>query len=178
MTIRKFTQVTTKKGDTGTSKNYSNETFRKDDLLFETLGTNDELSSVLGLCYHHTNHEPIRTIQRTLQDMNAMIATNPNTDRSRYDKLKHLTEADVELLEDEEAALLDKKPIEPHFFLPGSDTSPSGAWYDLARAVARRAERTLVRFINAHERDDLAIPRQYLNRLSDLLFILARNADI
>ncbi len=178
MSIRKFSQVTTKQGDQGTSKNYSNETFRKDDLLFEALGTNDELSSVLGLCFHATDYDPIRTIQRKLQDMNAMIATNPKTDHARYEKLANVTDEDVEDLEAQEAELLEKKPIEPRFFLPGSDTSSSGAWFDLARAVARRAERTLVRFINHHAREDLALARQYLNRLSDLLFILARNADV
>ena len=174
MKIDNVKNISTKKGDSGTSRNYSNEAFSKDDIVFETLGTNDELSSVLGLAYHATQNAMIKTIQRTIQDINALIATNPESQKTRYEALKPIKAADIEAIEQEEAQVLKSHPIEPRFFLPGSETTLKGAHYDYARTVCRRAERMLVRFINMREREDLSLARQYLNRLSDLLFIWAR----
>jgi len=67
--------------------------------------------------------------------------------------------------------LLEKSNIEPKFVLPGSDTSKVGAFYDFARSITRRAERSLVKFVEVHKRNDLDYCIKYLNRLSDLLFI-------
>ena len=173
MTIKNATQISTKKGDSGQSRNYSNEAFSKDDILFDTLGTIDELSSLLGLTYHHTNYEKIKTIQTTLQAINALIATNP-TAQEAYQRLRQINEQDLTFIEEEEQSLLNECHIEPQFVLPGSDTSHPGAYFDLSRAVTRRAERTLVRFINVTQREDLSMVLKYLNRLSDLFFILAR----
>ncbi|MFW5914108.1 MAG: ATP:cob(I)alamin adenosyltransferase, partial [Bacillota bacterium] len=75
MGINKVENISTKKGDTGTSRDYSNLPYPKDDILFETLGTIDELSAVLGIAYHHTHYEQIKIIQKTLQAINALIAT-------------------------------------------------------------------------------------------------------
>ncbi|MFH5882148.1 MAG: cob(I)yrinic acid a,c-diamide adenosyltransferase [Candidatus Izemoplasmataceae bacterium] len=175
MHIKDIKQISTKKGDSGTSRNYSNDLYSKDDVLFDTLGTMDELSSFLGLTFHYTNYEKIKTIQATLQAINALIATNVKTHKETYDKLRHINEKDIQFIEEEEQTLLSHAPIEPRFFLPGSEASIAGAYFDLARAICRRAERMLVKFINTNEREDLSFVRQYLNRLSDLLFILARN---
>ena len=174
MKIDRYQQISTKKGDTGMSRNYSNEAYTKDDVLFDTLGTMDELSSWLGLTYHHGQNEWIKDLQRTLQNINALIATNPVKDKDRYERLTPLKESDVQALERLEAEMLNQKPLKPQFVLPGSETSKLGAYYDVARALTRRAERILVRFINQNAREDLGICRQYINRLSDLLYIMAR----
>lgn len=171
--IKDYKVISTKKGDKGTSKNYSNEEFSKSDLLFEALGNIDELSSLLGLVYHYTKVEKIKVIQIALQDINSIIATNPTS--KRYINLNFLTQEDVDLLESFEEKLLAVKALEPKFVLPGSETSLEGAYFDLARSVARRVERSLVRFSLREERTDLDISKRYLNRLSDLLFIYARN---
>ena len=175
MRIDKVSQISTKKGDGGFSKNYSNEAFPKDDILFETLGAMDELSSLLGLTYHYAQYEKIKTIQNTLQACNSLIATNIETHKETYDKLRQINELDINFLEEQEQELLSVKPLEPRFVLPGSEASLEGAYFDLARAVCRRTERTLVRFVNTYNREDLIYVKKYLNRLSDLLFILARN---
>ncbi|TVP95468.1 MAG: ATP:cob(I)alamin adenosyltransferase [Acholeplasmatales bacterium] len=175
MVIRDAKQISTKRGDAGTSKNYTNETFSKDDVLFETLGTNDELSSWLGLTYHKVDVAMIKTVQALLQNINSLIATNPNTHKERYASLRAITQADIEALEEDGQRMLSLTPIEPRFFLPGSETSISGAHLDVCRTVCRRAERRLVAFIAVREREDLALCRQYLNRLSDWLFIAARH---
>lgn len=175
MKIKDVNTISTKKGDSGTSKNYSNQTFTKDDILFETLGSMDELSSILGLTFHHSNYEKIKTYQTTLQAINALIATDRNANEERYDKLRQINEKDIEALEAEGQRHLDQNPLEPRFVLPGSEASPSGAYFDLSRAVCRRAERTLVRYVNHTQRQDLVYAQKFLNRLSDLLFILARS---
>ncbi|MFK5883179.1 MAG: ATP:cob(I)alamin adenosyltransferase [Candidatus Izemoplasma sp.] len=171
--IDDYNIISTKKGDQGQTRNYSNELLSKSDLLFDVLGNNDELSSVLGLCFHYTNIIEIKEFQRVLQDINSVIATNPNS--SLYNKLNKVTEDDVLSLEAKEEELLKIKPLKPLFVLPGSDASLKGAYFDLARSVARRAERSLVRFSNVESRTDLIFEKKYLNRLSDLLFIYARN---
>ena len=174
MKIDNMHTISTKKGDKGTSKNYTNQSFTKDDVLFDTLGTIDELSSTLGLTYHHTNYEKIKTIQATLQAINALIATDFNM-KERYNQLRQINEQDINALEEEGQSFLSQHPLEPRFVLPGSEASPNGAYFDLSRAICRRAERTLVRFVNHNQREDLAFALQYLNRLSDLLFVLARS---
>ena len=175
MKIDNVHTISTKKGDRGTSKNYSNQSFQKDDILFDTLGTIDELSSVLGITYHHTNHEKIKGIQATLQAINALIATDQTVHPERYEALRKIDERDIVALEEEGQKYLSQNPLEPRFVLPGSEASKGGAYFDLSRAVCRRAERTLVRYVNHTERNDLDGPKKYLNRLSDLLFILARS---
>jgi cob(I)alamin adenosyltransferase len=176
MGINDVNTISTKKGDKGASSDYSNKIYPKDDILFDTLGTIDELSAVLGLTYHHTQYEQIKIIQKTLQAINSLIATWPGSEQSK--DLRKINEKDITFIETEEEQILLGKEIEPQFHLPGSETSHANAYFDFARTVARRAERALVKFINEKERDDLDHPRSYLNRLSDLLFILARNFKV
>lgn len=172
MRISKMEHISTKTGDSGQSENFVKERFDKDDLLFETLGTMDELSSFLGLSYQIRNYDYLRVIQQRLQDINSLIATNPN--HQLYAKLRPISEDDLSVLEKEEQILLDQTNIEPKFLLPGSDTSLSGSYVDVSRAIARKAERRLVHFIKGTKRDDLNNPLKYMNRLSDFLFIYAR----
>lgn len=174
--IKDYRTISTKKGDKGTSRNYSNEEFAKSDLLFETLGTMDELSSHLGVCYHKGEYqEEIQKIQQNIQDINSLIATSDP--KVRKDRLRPISEFDISFLETLEDTILESCHITPSFVLPGSDTSEAGACFDLTRAVARRAERMLVRFIDEHQRDDLDYVAAYVNRLSDLLFIIARSLN-
>lgn len=174
MGIKDVRHISTTKGDEGKSRNYSDETLPKDDLLFDTLGTVDELSALLGLTFHYARYEQIKTIQDTLQAINSLIATNPDNSE-RYEALRSIDAEDIDFIEEQEEKLLVAQEVDNRFYLPGSEASLPNAYFDYARAVCRRAERTLVRFINAKTRDDLAYPRKYLNRLSDLLFLLARN---
>ncbi len=176
MGIKDANMISTKAGDKGASKDYTNKSYPKDDILFDTLGTIDELSAVLGLMYHHTRYEQIKVVQRTLQAINSLVATDPASEQAK--KLRKINEKDTEFIEKEEEKMLVEKEIEPQFHLPGSETSHANAYFDFARTVCRRAERTLVKYINEKERDDLDFPRAYLNRLSDLLFILARNFQV
>ena len=176
MGIKDVKHISTKRGDKGHSQNYSNESLPKDDILFETLGTVDELSAMLGITFHHTNYEQIKIIQKTLQAINALVATNPEN-AERYKDLRKIDEKDITFIEEQEEKQITHKEIEAKFHLPGSDTTKENAYFDYSRTIARRAERMLVRFINEKDREDLSYCRSYLNRLSDLLFILARNFE-
>ena len=171
MKLDKYTQISTKRGDKGTSKNYSNVEFLKDDIVFDTVGTIDELSSLLGVVYHYIKYkEEIKKIQRDLQTINSLVAT---TDQKRLEQLQQVTPTDIEYLEHLEQSLLSNVTIERMFVLPGSETSKENAFIHLGRAVARRTERTLVKYIKETNRNDLNIALAYINRLSDLLFIMA-----
>lgn len=172
--IDNYKTISTAKGDKGYSKNYSNEEFSKSHILFETLGNIDELSSVLGLLYHHTKYQvEIKQIQLKLQHINSIVATN--IESANYSKLIQLSELDVHQLEELEQLIISKSNIEPLFVLPGSDTSLEGAYFDLSRSIARRAERSLVLFVETTKRRDLTYCQSYINRLSDLLFVFARS---
>lgn len=172
--IDSYKVISTAKGDKGTSKNYSNEEFSKSNILFDTLGTIDELSSILGVTYHYSAHKSeIRKIQATLQHINSLIATNISS--PHYAKLTQISTKDISELETYEQSLLAQSNIEPVFVLPGSDTTLEGAYFDLSRSIARRAERSLVLFVETMEREDLSLCLSYINRLSDLLFIYARS---
>jgi cob(I)alamin adenosyltransferase len=81
----------------------------------------------------------------------------------------------VIILETEGQRLLDEKPIEAIFSLPGSEGTLPGAYFDWARTVCRRAEREMVRYLHRSERTDLSVALAYVNRLSDLLYIYAKN---
>ena len=171
--IKSYKQISTKKGDKGTSTNYSNEEFSKSDVLFDTLGTIDELSSMLGVVYHYTKlQDEIRYIQTKLQDINSLVAT---TNEEIKAKLIGVSIKDIEKLEEFEKRILEDCSIEPVFVLPGSDSTKESAYFDLSRSIARRAERRLVSFVNYYQRDDLIDSMRFLNRLSDLLFIIARS---
>lgn len=173
MKIKSYKQISTKKGDKGTSKDYSNNEYSKDDLLFEVVGSIDELSSLLGVVYHYTEFkEEIKTVQRKLQDVNSLVATTNSEVRIT---LNQVSVEDIKKLESMEEEILKTTEIKPVFVLPGSDSSKEGAYLDLARSVTRRVERTLVRYVNNNNREDLFLSMKYINRLSDLLFIMARN---
>jgi cob(I)alamin adenosyltransferase len=173
MQVKKVNQISSKNGDKGSSKDYSSRSFKKDNILFETLGTIDELSSFLGLAYHHTNYEAIINVQKTLQQINSLIATNPKSEI--YNKLEPLNVEQIKWLEDVMQSILDQHPLEPRFTLPGSEKTLNGAYLDVCRAITRRAERRLVEFIETHARNDLENVQIYINRLSDFLFILSCN---
>ncbi|QWC00042.1 ATP:cob(I)alamin adenosyltransferase [Mycoplasmatota bacterium] len=173
MSINKLSQISTKKGDSGQSKNYNNDSFDKDDSLFEALGTIDELNTFLGLTYHYSKLSLIKQIQLYLQNISSLIATKPQS--GHYESLNKIDEDDVLLLEDHIEKLLDEKPLENQFYLPGSEKSKPGAYFDMCRVITRRAERRLISFEKDHKRDDLALIKKFMNRLSDLLFLLSVN---
>ena len=140
----------------------------------EAYGTVDELSSALGLARATVRAERSREIlldvQRHLYRIMTELATTPEAAR-RFDQTGTKDVARLERLTDELGAELE---LPQEFVIPGDTLA--GAALDLARTVARRAERIVARLMHQQEFDNAEVLR-YLNRLSSLLFLLARYED-
>ncbi|MFO7849936.1 MAG: cob(I)yrinic acid a,c-diamide adenosyltransferase [Spirochaetia bacterium] len=167
-----FTQVTTRGGDTGESSLADGERRRKDDLLFETLGTLDELVSYLGVVragIDGKTAEVILAVQRSLQIISGMAAVPKRS--KLFPDSKKIDDSDIEKLEREEALILKETKISGKFVSPG-DTELS-AHIHVARTICRRAERRIVTCIREQGHSHLIPAQRYINRLADYLFVLA-----
>ena len=158
-------------GDSGTTGLLGGGRVTKDHPSIEAYGTVDEASSAIGLAKALTEDERVREIaeqlQRGLYRLGAELATNP-AGTGKFDMTE---EADIAEL-DRLLVLLEEEVEMPRgFILPGA-TAASGA-LDLARAVVRRAERRCVTLFEQGALTNRQVLR-YLNRLSLLLFVLAR----
>jgi cob(I)alamin adenosyltransferase len=169
------TKIYTKTGDDGTTGLFGGGRVRKDSARIEAYGTVDELDSVIGLCRAVGTNDWINPLLQQIQDnlfvLGADLAT-PLETRSNY-KIPRITEEDSKRLEqaiDEHTAQL---PPLKHFIHPGG--CELAARLHLARTVCRRAERRLVTLAAEEEIGKYDVI--YLNRLSDLLFTLARRAN-
>jgi cob(I)alamin adenosyltransferase len=158
-------------GDDGSTGLLGGGRARKDDPRIEAYGTVDEASSAIGLAKALSAHLRVRAIceelQRGLYALGAELATNPESKVS----FGSTTAASVERLEEFTAELEKAVPMPDGFVLPGS-TPASGA-LDLARAITRRAERRCLTLELGGGFDNPQV-RRWLNRLSLLLFVLAR----
>jgi ATP:cob(I)alamin adenosyltransferase len=159
--------ITTKTGDEGLTSLWSGERVWKDDLRVEAYGSVDELSSILGLARHAIKlPEVLASVDRIQHDLARLAGELA----SREKPVKHPIDP-----EDEERLTLEIKELEARiqlkgFVVPGM--TESSARLDFARTVARRAERRVVALARG---SDISAPlRRYLNRLSDLIFMLAR----
>jgi cob(I)alamin adenosyltransferase len=171
MPVNKLDLIATKFGDSGNSKNFEDKTFKKSHILFDTLGSMDELTSYLGLTYHYCHEEFLKEIQKNIQNINSLIASEFDSDL--YNIITQIKEEDVLLLEEKIQKYLDIKPLEPRFYLPGSEKTKPGAYVDVVRTIARKAERKINAFVEHENRTDLEMSKKYLNRLSDYLFVLS-----
>ncbi|MSR27404.1 MAG: cob(I)yrinic acid a,c-diamide adenosyltransferase [Planctomycetaceae bacterium] len=165
-------KIYTKTGDAGETGLFGGPRVRKDHLRIEAFGTVDELNSHLGLVRtlpgSGASDEFLRRIQSDLFELGAQLA-------SPGDATERITAAHVETLEeaiDRHDAVL---PALSSFILPTG--TPLAAAMHVARTVCRRAERRVVKL---GAMPDAKIPVnaiEYLNRLGDLLFVLARHAN-
>jgi cob(I)alamin adenosyltransferase len=150
----------------------------KDDAHTEAYGSLDEAISALGLARALTDSADrsarILELQRELFVVGAELATGPG---HRADLERHfnvVTSAMVDALEDEIHDLEARVPLPGGFVIPGG--TPAGAAIDLARTLVRRAERRTVSLLREGGVENPEVLR-YLNRCSDLLFMLAREAE-
>ncbi len=168
-------RIYTRTGDDGTTGLLYGGRVPKDDLVTEAYGTTDEAVAVLGLARSLTADETMAadllTLQRELFVVGADLAANPKERRKLTDGVSLVTEDMVERLEKRIDDLVAKRPFPDVFIVPGAD--PASAAIDVARSTVRRAERAVVALEHA-QREVNPIVRRYLNRLSDLLFVLAR----
>lgn len=168
-------RIYTKKGDDGTTGLLYGGRVPKDDPRTQAYGTLDEAVSALGLARAAGLVERVGEIvirlQREMFIVGAELATAPeNLDRLRPGVSKVTADMTVQAEADIDA-LLEVHPLPEEFVLPGE--TPGSAGLDLARSVLRRAERQAVAMDRAGLIADREVLR-YLNRASDLLFVLAR----
>jgi len=167
-------KIYTRRGDEGETDLLGGKRVPKDDSKMEACGTADELNALFGVCESLSASDAVREVLHELQtdmlELGAVLATADPA--SRTEPLDYgVTDADVTRLEEQiDSFELQLFSSLKSFILPGG--SASGASMHLARAVCRRLERSLV----GVQRED-ALPEvalRYVNRLSDLLFVLAR----
>jgi cob(I)alamin adenosyltransferase len=166
-------KIYTKRGDQGDTDLFGGVRVSKDDARVEAYGAVDELNACLGQCVTASAHKELRAITQSIQsmlfDLGGYLAA-PDDTRREQGSVAGPEDSDIEVLEAHIDAL--EEELEPlkRFILPGGTTA--AAAYHLARTVCRRAER---RVVALHREQPLnAQSLRYLNRLSDLLFVLAR----
>lgn len=172
-------KVYTRRGDDGTTGLLYGGRVDKDDRRTAAYGTVDELVSALGMARAALREQPewhdaVLAIQRELFVVGAQLATLTE----HWDRLEagvsRVTDAMVDGVEQRIDSLTARFPLPEEFVVPGQQ--PAGAALDLARGIARRAEReTVVLHRDGLLPDD--VPLRYLNRVSDELFVLARAVE-
>ncbi len=163
-------------GDRGETGLFGGGRVSKDDLRVEAYGAVDELNAFLGLARTAGLQKDLEALVARLQDelfvLGADLATPPGS-AVRDARVVRLKEGAARALEPEIDRLDARLAPLKTFILPGG--SPAGAALHVARTVCRRAERRLVTLARKEEVSEGAIV--YLNRLSDLLFVMARSAN-
>jgi cob(I)alamin adenosyltransferase len=169
------TKIYTKTGDDGTTGLFGGGRVSKDSARIEAYGNVDELDSVIGLVRAASQYEWLNDLLQSIQEklfvLGADLATPLDT-HSDY-KIPRIEETDAKNLEKEIDKHTAELPPLKKFILPGG--TELAARLHLARTVCRRAERSLVHLEKIEEigKHDII----YLNRLSDLLFVLARRTN-
>ncbi|HEY3876040.1 MAG TPA: cob(I)yrinic acid a,c-diamide adenosyltransferase [Candidatus Kapabacteria bacterium] len=168
-------KIYTKTGDDGTTGLFGGGRVPKDSARIAAYGDVDELNSFIGFCAAAAQEQEMESFLKRIQEdlfvLGADLAT-PLETRSTYN-VPRITEENAKRLEraiDEHTALL---PDLKKFILPGG--SELASRFHLGRTVCRRAERSLVHLAASEEIGTFDVI--YLNRLSDLLFTLARRAN-
>lgn len=158
--------ISTKTGDAGKTSLWSGERVKKNDSRVEAYGTVDELSSALAEAKHLVKSDRVLAMIEEIQDDLFRVAGSlASTEEYRYPVL----EADVERLTVYVQQLEAEVPLKG-FVIPGS--TMSSAKLDTCRTIGRRAERRVLT-LDDHEEVPGTV-KKYLNRLSDLIFMLAR----
>jgi cob(I)alamin adenosyltransferase len=173
-------KIYTGTGDRGKTSLFSGERISKTNSRIEACGDLDELNSIIGALVailppeHPGLANELQSIQHDLFNISALLATT--SDSSSISHIASVAQPQIDFLEQaidtKEAALQELK----EFILPGGHLT--AVWSHIARAVCRRAERRLVRFLEESLHANVPEPYQkaliYLNRLSDFLFVFAR----
>lgn len=159
-------KVYTRTGDKGMTSLYTGERVSKASVRVETYGTIDEADSVLGMARAFAEHDNVKeTIYKSQKDLWMLMADVASLGKEAHITDDHVTELE-KIIDGYDAHLA---PLD-HFIVPGE--SKSSAPLDMARSVIRRAERLMWKLSETEEIHESDL--KYLNRLSDLCFILSR----
>lgn len=163
-------RIYTKTGDKGETSLFGGKRLPKNHIRIESYGTVDELNSWIGLVRDGCDNEEVRAALLQVQERLFTIGANLASDPEKKMSTPDLLESDIAFLEQEMDRM--EESLEPlrNFILPGGH--PLVSHCHIARCVCRRAERLVV----ALDAEEPVLPLivQYLNRLSDYFFMLAR----
>jgi len=158
--------ISTKTGDKGTTSLWSGERTRKNDPRVEAYGTVDELNSHLAEAKHRVKTHRVRQLILEIQnDLFRVAGILASTSHFPHP----LTEQDVERITQYVHEFESEVPL-TGFVIPGS--TPSSAKLDVCRTVCRRTERRILTLDEIENTQELL--KKYVNRLSDLLYMMAR----
>lgn len=165
-------KIYTKTGDAGETSLYGGRRVPKDHIRIDTYGTLDELNAHIGLVRDQLQDQALlgglKQIQDELFTLGSQLAADPNKENLN---VPQLSEGAIERLEKSIDSLSDNLPPLKNFILPGGH--PLVSQCHLARCVCRRSERLAVALHHNEPIEEHIL--QYLNRLSDYLFVLARH---
>ncbi len=165
-------KIYTKTGDKGQTSLWGGARVPKHHIRIEAYGTVDELNSYIGVVRDQLQDDELRTALKTIQDrlftLGSILATDP--EKAGKIQTPDLLDSDIKLLETWIDSMESDLPELKNFILPGGHQAVS--FCHVARCVCRRAERLTVALNENEPVNELAL--QYLNRLSDYLFVLSR----
>lgn len=175
-------KIYTKTGDTGTTALFGGTRVSKHHIRIESYGTIDELNSHLGLIRDQNIHQDYKDFITHIQDrlftIGAILATDPEKATLKNGKARlnipAVKDTDIEALEHAIDTMDSSLPPMTHFVLPGGHQTVS--FCHIARCVCRRAERLAVALNDMTPFNPIVL--NYLNRLSDYLFVLARKLSL
>jgi len=168
----KITKVYTRTGDNGMTSLVGGVRIQKSDIRLEAYGTVDELNAQLGMLVSMMTSGEERDIVIRVQNNLFNVCTHLATDQTQTPLYPsaYLADGEIEVLEEHIDKLMDLLPERQGFILPGG--TPAAAQAHICRTVCRRAERRIAALAEVaqigHEM------QQYVNRLSDYLFVLAK----
>ncbi len=167
-------KIYTRTGDKGDTALLGGQRVPKDALRVEAYGTVDELNSVLGIVLADNNDSGINLVLRPIQmQLFALGAELATPDPKEVSSIPRIGREDTARLEEFIDSLgADLSPLR-NFIVPGG--TPAASRIHFARTVCRRAERAVIRLSHKEPVGEETIA--YLNRLSDLLFVLARHVN-
>jgi cob(I)alamin adenosyltransferase len=182
--VVKLNKIYTRTGDDGTTGLATGARVRKDDIRVEAYGTVDEANAAIGVAATHCHvaanptdaaiAKVLTLVMNDLFDVGADLAT-PRPEGEPAGKALRIIQSQTERLERTIDEFNDRLAPLTSFVLPGG--SPLAAALHLARTIVRRAERLGVTLIAADPSGTNPEAIRYLNRLSDLLFVLCRVAN-
>ena len=164
-------KIYTKKGDSGETSLFGGTRVKKSDIRIEAFGDIDELNSYIGLLASMPEYTSCQNVLEKIQNnlfiTGSMLAAESESAKTKIPVLKP---NETEILENEIDRMTNSLPPLQGFILPGGNEAIS--FCHIARCICRRAERHIVTLSQHHPVEGIVII--YLNRLSDYLFVLAR----
>ena len=164
---KRITKVTTKTGDKGTTGMADGSRVSKADPIINSIGEIDELNSLIGYLDSLPDSEDYRYVLRRIQ--NCLFDIGGSLSVGSQDSI---TKEEILFLEEQIQKLNEKLPALDNFILPGGNQA---GFSQYARAVCRRCERSLVILDKNYSVEENKLV--YLNRLSDLMFVIARSIN-